>query len=140
VPHRAHSKSCPQIKFIGTKLIEIGASRKYRHHPVEFKRQVVEQSLLPNASVAGLALEHGINANQIFAWRKAYREGGLDVGLPLNLIAVEVTTAAELPSVSQPVESERGMISITIGSALMTVRGNVDPGLLRMTLSVLLAR
>ncbi len=125
---------------MGTKLIEIGASRKYRHHPIEFKRQVVEQSLLPNASVAGLALEHGINANQIFAWRKAYREGGLDVGQPLNLIAVDVATAAELPTASQPGEPERGVISVTIGSAVMTVRGNVDPGLLRTTLSVLLAR
>jgi transposase len=125
---------------VGTKLVEIGASRKYRHHPVAFKRQVVEQSLLPNASVAGLAQEHSINANQIFAWRKAYRDGRLDGELPLSLIAVEVPTAVELPPTSQAVKAEAGLLSVTIGSAVMTVRGNVDPGLLRTALSVLLAR
>ena len=125
---------------MGTKLVEIGASRKYRHHPVAFKRQVVEQSLLPNASVAGLAQEHGINANQIFGWRKAYRDGRLDRDLPLSLIAVEVPTVAELPPISQTVNAEPGLLSITVGSAMMTVRGNVDPGLLRTALSVLLAR
>jgi len=34
--------------------------------------------LQASTSVAKLAQEHGINANQIFAWRKAYREGALE--------------------------------------------------------------
>ncbi len=39
---------------------------RYRHHPIEFKRALVEQSLLPGVSVSRLAREHGVNANQIF--------------------------------------------------------------------------
>ncbi|NMG72709.1 transposase [Parazoarcus communis] len=37
---------------------------RYRHHPVEFKRAVVEQSLQPGVSVSRLARDHGINANR----------------------------------------------------------------------------
>ena len=49
----------------------------YRHHRLEFKRAVVEETLRPGASVALVARMHGINANQVFCWRKLYREGQL---------------------------------------------------------------
>lgn len=41
-------------------------------HEDAFKRKVVELSLAPGASVAAIALEHGINANLLFGWRKSY--------------------------------------------------------------------
>ena len=41
----------------------------YRHHRLEFKRAVVEETLRPGTSVALVAREHGINANQVFCWR-----------------------------------------------------------------------
>ena len=43
-----------------------------RVHSEAFKRQVVELSLVPGVSVAAIALEHGINANLLFGWRKAH--------------------------------------------------------------------
>lgn len=54
-----------------------GPRGPYRRHSIEFKRTVVEQSLQPGASVSRLARQHDVNANQIFAWRKAYQEGRL---------------------------------------------------------------
>nr|MBL8456587.1 transposase [Zoogloeaceae bacterium] len=72
---------------------------RYRHHPVAFKRAVVEQSLQSNVSVSRLAREHGVNANQIFAWRKAYQEGRL--GAPAFL-PVTVTEADEAATVIEP--------------------------------------
>ena len=55
----------------------IAAKRRggYRHHPLALKRSIVEETLQPGASVARIARQHGINANQVFLWRKAYREG-----------------------------------------------------------------
>ena len=38
---------------------------------LEHKRQMVEATLVPGASVARVARDHGVNANQVFAWRKA---------------------------------------------------------------------
>jgi transposase len=45
--------------------------------PIEMKRWIVEQTLVPGASVAQVARRHGVNANQLFGWRKQYREGSL---------------------------------------------------------------
>ena len=47
----------------------------YRHHPLALKRSIVEETLQPGASVARIDRQHGINANHVFLWRKAYREG-----------------------------------------------------------------
>jgi transposase len=48
--------------------------------PIEMKRWIVEQTLAPGASVAIVARRHGVNANQVFEWRKKYREGRLVPG------------------------------------------------------------
>jgi transposase len=41
--------------------------------------QVVEETMLPGApSVAVIARAHGVNANQVFNWRKLYQAGRLD--------------------------------------------------------------
>jgi len=44
---------------------------------VEEKRRIVELTLVPGASVARVAQAEGVNANQVFLWRRAYRNGEL---------------------------------------------------------------
>ena len=44
------------------------------------KRRIVEETLEPEASVARVARAHGVNANQVFHWRRQYRQGLLDEG------------------------------------------------------------
>ena len=39
------------------------------------KCRIVEQTLKPGASVALVARVHGVNANQVFSWRRQYRQG-----------------------------------------------------------------
>jgi transposase len=58
-------------------VISVGRRGRYQHHPLALKVAIVEQTLRPGASVARIAREHGINANQVFLWRKRYREGTL---------------------------------------------------------------
>jgi transposase-like protein len=48
-----------------------------RRRSVEEKRRMVEETLEAGASVARIALRHRINVNQVFSWRKKYREGRL---------------------------------------------------------------
>ncbi len=43
-----------------------GSGRNQRHS-LEFKRRLVEQTLRPGVSVARIAREHGVNANQVFS-------------------------------------------------------------------------
>ena len=48
-----------------------------RRRSVEEKRRIVEETLETGASVARVARRHAVNANQVFYWRKKFREGRL---------------------------------------------------------------
>ena len=50
-------------------------SRRKRHHPEEFKQAVIEACCEPGASVAGIAMANGVNANQVRRWM---RERGIE--------------------------------------------------------------
>lgn len=50
-------------------------SRRRRHHPEEFKQAVIEACCESGASVAGIALANGVNANQVRRWM---RERGIE--------------------------------------------------------------
>ena len=68
----------------------VTAKRRYRSK--QERRQIVEETLQPGASVAVIAREHGVNANQVFHWRKRDREGRLDVELTAaQLVPVRIS-------------------------------------------------
>ncbi len=46
-----------------------------RRRSKQERRRIVEESFESGVSVARLARAHQVNANQIFHWRKLYREG-----------------------------------------------------------------
>ncbi len=45
-------------------------SRRRRYHPEEFKLAVIAACCEPGASVAGIALANGVNANQVRRWMR----------------------------------------------------------------------
>ena len=105
---------------------------KYKHHPVSFKRAVVEETLRPGASVARIARAHGVNANQVFAWRKLFREGALgDDGPMLLPVTVEQGAGPVVESVAG------GAIIIEAGRLLVRVEGRPDSEALRIVLAEL---
>ena len=50
-----------------------------RNYSPELKAQVVQQCRQPGASVAGIALSHGINANIVHRWLREHAQGTLVV-------------------------------------------------------------
>ena len=64
---------------------------KRRRRSLEEKRRIVEETLESGASVARVARQHAVNANQVFYWRKKYREGRLGKGRSSNLLPVTVS-------------------------------------------------
>ncbi len=46
-----------------------------RRHPVELKAQVLRECAEPEASVARVALTHGLNANLVHKWRRHAERG-----------------------------------------------------------------
>ena len=53
------------------------AVRRLKHWPVAMKCRIVEETFVPGASVSVVARRHNVNANQVFEWRKQYRQGTL---------------------------------------------------------------
>jgi transposase len=57
------------------------AKAKKRRRTIKERRDIVEETLVPGASVARIARKHDVNANQVFYWRKLFREGRQPSGL-----------------------------------------------------------
>lgn len=65
-----------------------------RQHSQEFKRKVVGLAMQPGASVARVARDHGVNANQVFTWRRQHAAEQLGAGAPVaasEFLSVVVT-------------------------------------------------
>ena len=63
------------------------------NHAVEFKRQLAVAACKAGISVAKLALEHRVNTNLLFKWRREYRAGKYGAPDPGDLVT---PSAAEL--------------------------------------------
>ena len=117
---------------------------KYRLHSRPFKRSIVEQSLAAGASVAVLARENGLNANQIFAWRKLYREGRLDVMEHQSGTLLPVTVASPpdedaIAPTSRPAPAPHGsVIRLELSAGHLVIEGRPDAATLQLLLTRLL--
>ena len=71
--------------------------RVRRFRSIAEKRRIVELTLQPDASVSVVARAQGVNANQVFAWRRAFRSGELSepIGRGTALLPVTVTAPVE---------------------------------------------
>lgn len=119
----------------------VGAGSR-RHRSALERRRVVEETFEVGASVARVALKHGINANQVFQWRRLYRDGKLGAasGSAMKLLPVNVAADEELPS-PEPLEvvaPSSGAIHIELpGEIRISLEGSVDPGIVRAVLKSL---
>jgi transposase len=117
------------------------AGARRRRSAVE-RRRIVEETLEAGASVARVALKYGVNANQVFQWRRLHRDGKLGVAADqaMRLLPVRVTEEIELrkaePSQVEPARC--GAIHIELpGKVRISLEGSVDPGVVRAVLKSL---
>ncbi len=120
---------------------------KRPNFPTGFKRQLVEQSLEPGASVALIARRNDINANLLFKWRRQYLKGAYGLAtrpahttpepdceipllLPVNILA---ETPAQVPmtalNANEPLEN---VCEVEFDRARLRIRGDVSPATLRL--------
>ena len=123
------------------------------NHPIEFKCRLAAAACDPTMSVAKLALEHGINANMLFKWRRQYRKGEFG-GTPTALTAPTATKRIAGACASEvkllpvqvsgaeavPVVSEMASIEVVFGSATVRIIGTPEASALRTVLEVLARR
>jgi transposase len=111
-----------------------------RRRSVDEKRRIVEETLEAGTSVARVARRHAVNANQVFYWRKKYREGRLGKSRSGNLLPVHVSDiplrkSGQTRSVSARCTS--GAMEIKLPKGQLRVTGSVDAEALRTVLECL---
>ena len=109
--------------------------KKLRRRSIEERREIVEETLIAGASVSRVARRHDVNANQVFYWRKLYREGRL--GGSKQLLAVEVTKDRSAPVTEEASVPSSGTIEIKLAKGSLRLFGSIDVSALRVVLECL---
>ena len=102
------------------------------------KREIVAASFAPGSSVSVVARRYDVNTNQVFSWRRLYRDGLPALADPTGPMLLPVTVTAEprgevsaAPSAADTIEIElAGKYRVRVGSG-------VDGKALRRVLDVL---
>lgn len=112
-------------------------TRGRKRRSVAEKLSIVQLTMEPGASVAEIARTHGVNANQVFKWRRLFAKGQLSEARSTALLPVTITTDLEKPDRAAEASST-GAIHIELpGRAVLTVESGADPRLLRCVLESL---
>jgi transposase len=77
-------------------------ARKRRFYSPELKLQIVEACAQSGASIAGLALQHGINANIVHRWLREHSQGIL-IRREQTFVPVTLSAGTE-PATAQPIK------------------------------------
>lgn len=87
-----------------------------RQHDAKLKRQVVAECTEPGASVAAVALAHGLNANLVHKWRRMATGANRTAAVPRSEVFVPVAVApgATAPPADIRIELRRGVLAVHV--------------------------
>ena len=109
-----------------------------RRHSDEFKRAIVAKTLQPGVSVAAIALEHRLNTNLLFKWRRDHLRQlarSAPPPAPTMLPVVVETSSVHADTSRQRVTA--GVIEIELAAGRIRLNGAVDVESLRAVLDLL---
>jgi transposase len=118
--------------------MEMRSGKRFRSRAE--RRAIVEETLKPGASVSQVARAHAVNANQVFHWRRQYREGWFDgAAQSAALLPVKISQTLEKPVAAErritAAELKRaGTIEIESGSIRVRIEGAADADCVRAVL------
>ena len=118
-----------------------------RRYSVEFKRALVEESFLPGASTAKIALQHGLNGNLLHTWRWHYRNGALGPITRESPSLIPVNFKPDKASIERSSDDTQlagphstqcePILEIRCGQLQLRFIGDVNPDVLRQVLTSL---
>ena len=114
----------------------MGTNKRRRHRawPESLKREIVAATLLPGSSVLRVARRYDVNANQVFAWRRRYREVASE---PAELCLLPVTVTPDHPERMAPARADEVIEIVLAGGHRVRVGEGVQAATLRLVLDVL---
>jgi transposase len=118
----------------------LGEVRTRRRWTIEEKRRITQETFVSGASVARIAQRYALNANQLFQWRKKYREGRLGSRVTPKLLPVAITDErlAEPDKVGPASPAPLGTIEIRLPRGTVHITGRVELQTLQTAIECLL--
>jgi transposase len=122
---------------LGVGLVEIPRRRR----SAEERRRIVEETLGSGTSVAQ---KYGVNANQVFQWRRLYRDGKLGAA-PQSAMKLLPVSVVEDAAAAKPAQIAHGPVSAGAvhielpGEVRVSFEGPVGPTMVRVVLASLRA-
>ena len=102
------------------------------------KRAIVEESLAPHASAAGIARRHGIGTGQLYTWRRQLLKRQLAETPRFACVEVAVEPPRLTGPITSSVSGTAGTIEITLADGTsVRINADVDEPALRRVLGVL---
>ena len=118
--------------------ITAAGRRRNRSWPEALKREIVAASFAPGSSVSVVARRYDVNTNQVFSWRKLYRDGSLASSDATTAGLIPVMVTPEQRDVVAPASNAVDGIEIELtGGYRVRVGSGVDAHALRRVLDVL---
>ena len=114
----------------------MGTNKRRRHRawPESLKREIVAATLLPGSLVSRVARRYDVNANQVFAWRRCYRDIASE---PAELRLLPVTVTPDHPRGTAPADASELIEIVLAGGYRVRVSDGVQAATLRLVLDVL---
>ncbi len=98
--------------------MEVAKRVARRRHGAQLKAQVIAECVAPGASVASVALAHGLNANLVHRWRRIAQGRELDRHVARRgeeFVALPIAAPAVAPSlVDIRIEFRRGPACVSV--------------------------
>ena len=112
--------------------------RRKRSWPEGLKREIVAATFAPGSSVSIVARQYDVNANQVFSWRRRYREEPRPLSAPPapQLLPVMITAEQDSSGAQPSAVSERIEVDVA-GKYRVHLGGGFDKQALRRVLDVL---
>jgi transposase len=115
-----------------------GTGRRNRSWPEALKREIVAASYAAGLSVSVIARQYDVNANQVFGWRKRYRDEPRAPAVLSTPQLIPVVVAAEPDAAAMHPATGAATIEIDVaGKYRVRVGGGVDAQALRRVFDVL---
>jgi len=114
--------------------------RRNRSWPEALKREIVAASYEPGSSASVVARRYDVNTNQLFAWRKLYRDGDGTQAKARGPLLLPVTVTADPGPPARPSSRATDMIEIELevsGKYRIRIGSGVDGTVLRRVLDAL---
>ena len=109
-------------------LVRVGGNAVRIRRTRAERRAIVEATLHSGASVAVVARQYGVNANQVFQWRRLYAQGLLNDEDSPQLMPVRIAER----------NTRDGRIELEFAEVRLSIEGAPDAATLRMILDKVL--